>query len=142
VNAKRQSARLRDALSPHDRSQVGARKKNDSRKKKNKQPEFDDKLLQEVQFELLKEEYEQFDDYLEMVIEFGYVTLFASGKELRKERVVAMRIHPIQLFNSRLVVGAAFPLASFLSLFCHVVEVKSDMFKLLCLLKRSVYCLY
>eukprot|EP01064_Diplonema_japonicum_P012879 TRINITY_DN2022_c1_g1_i1.p1 TRINITY_DN2022_c1_g1~~TRINITY_DN2022_c1_g1_i1.p1 ORF type:complete len:704 (+),score=141.56 TRINITY_DN2022_c1_g1_i1:51-2114(+) len=47
-------------------------------------------------------EYEAFDDYLEMVIEFGYVVLFAS----------------------------AFPLAAVLSLFCNFIEMKSDLFKL------------
>ncbi|KAJ9449415.1 Anoctamin-like protein [Diplonema papillatum] len=47
-------------------------------------------------------QYEAFDDYLEMVIEFGYVTLFAS----------------------------AFPLAALLSLACNLIEIKSDLFKL------------
>ena len=47
-------------------------------------------------------EYEEFDDYLEMVIEFGYVTLFAS----------------------------AFPLAAALSVACNFIEMKSDLFKL------------
>eukprot|EP01061_Rhynchopus_euleeides_P023482 TRINITY_DN38216_c0_g1_i1.p1 TRINITY_DN38216_c0_g1~~TRINITY_DN38216_c0_g1_i1.p1 ORF type:complete len:718 (+),score=291.05 TRINITY_DN38216_c0_g1_i1:76-2154(+) len=47
-------------------------------------------------------EYEPFDDYLEMVIEFGYVTLFA----------------------------ASFPLAALLSVLCNFLEMKSDLFKL------------
>ena len=56
----------------------------------------------------LKDEYEQFDDYLEMVIEFGYVTLFAS----------------------------AFPLASILSIACNWVELKADLFKLTHVVRR------
>merc|ERR1712139_255894 len=47
--------------------------------------------------ERLRDTYEGFDDYLEMVIQFGYVTLFAS----------------------------AFPLASALSILCNAVEVYS-----------------
>ena len=58
--------------------------------------------------ELDQEEYEQFDDYLEMVIEFGYVTLFAS----------------------------AFPLASCISVFCNLIEIKSDCYKLTHALQR------
>jgi len=52
--------------------------------------------------ELNREEYDSFDDWLEMVIQFGYITLFAS----------------------------AFPLASAVSLLCNIVEVYSDAFKL------------
>lgn len=58
--------------------------------------------LSPIDEELGKDEYEQFDDYLEMVIEFGYVTLFAS----------------------------AFPPAALLSIICNVVELKSDVWKL------------
>ena len=47
-------------------------------------------------------EYEQFDDFLEMVIEFGYITMFASS----------------------------FPLASALSVACNLIEIKSDCYKL------------
>ncbi|GMH43041.1 hypothetical protein BSKO_10963 [Bryopsis sp. KO-2023] len=49
-----------------------------------------------------KDAYEEFDDYLEMVIEFGYVTMFAS----------------------------AYPLASFIQILYNLVEMKSDAFKL------------
>lgn len=56
------------------------------------------------------DEYQAFDDYLEMVIEFGYVTLFAS----------------------------AFPLASFLSMVCNVIEVYSDSFKLHYVIQRPM----
>jgi anoctamin-8 len=48
------------------------------------------------------DEYDQFDDYLEMVVEFGYVTLFAS----------------------------AYPLASVLAVAANLVEVRSDALKL------------
>ena len=58
--------------------------------------------------ELTRPDYEQFDDYLEMVIEYGYVTLFA----------------------------AAFPLAAFLSVLCNFVEMKSDLFKLTTVYRR------
>jgi hypothetical protein len=60
--------------------------------------------------ELDLQEYEQFDDYLEMVIEFGYVTLFAS----------------------------AFPLAALLSVACNLVEMKSDLFKLSWVCRRPL----
>lgn len=52
--------------------------------------------------QLQKEEYDDFDDYLEICIQFGYITLFAS----------------------------AFPLAAALSLVCNIVEIRNDAFKL------------
>ena len=58
--------------------------------------------------ELGKDEYEEFDDYLEMVIQFGYVTLFAS----------------------------AMPLCSIISVIFLFIETKADCFKLLFLYKR------
>ncbi|CBJ25617.1 conserved unknown protein [Ectocarpus siliculosus] len=60
--------------------------------------------------QMKEEEYDSFDDYLEMVIQYGYMTLFAS----------------------------AFPFASTLSLLTTFVEIKSDTFKLLFLYKRPV----
>lgn len=60
--------------------------------------------------QMKEEEYESFDDYLEMVIQYGYMTLFAS----------------------------AFPFASTLSLVTTFVEIKADTFKLLFLYKRPV----
>ena len=57
-----------------------------------------------------KIEYEQFDDYLEMVIQIGYVTLFAG----------------------------AFPLAAPLSVVCNVLELYSDTFKLTHVTRRPV----
>ena len=57
-----------------------------------------------------KNEYEQFDDYLEMIIQLGYVTLFAG----------------------------AFPLAAPLSVICNVLELYSDTFKLTAITRRPV----
>jgi len=48
------------------------------------------------------DEYDQFDDYIEMLIQFGYVTLFAS----------------------------AYPLASFIAIFGNICESRSDAWKL------------
>lgn len=49
-----------------------------------------------------KDEYEIFDDYLEMVIQFGYITLFAS----------------------------AYPMGSFIAIGANMIEFRSDLFKL------------
>ncbi|CAE8598029.1 unnamed protein product [Polarella glacialis] len=66
------------------------------------------------QVEALKQleqaEYEHFDDFMEMIIAFGYVTLFAS----------------------------AFPLAGLLTIACNLVEMKSDLFKLTRVYQRPV----
>lgn len=59
---------------------------------------------------LQRSEYEEFDDYLEMVIDFGYVTLFA----------------------------AAMPLASLVTMFSNAIEVHSDLFKLLRVARRPM----
>lgn len=48
------------------------------------------------------------DDYLEMLVQFGYVTLFAS----------------------------AFPLASFIAVIANLVEYRADMWKMTRLVKR------
>ena len=53
-------------------------------------------------------EYEQFDDYLEMVIEFGYITMFAGS----------------------------FPLAPLLSYACNLIELKSDCYKITRVVRR------
>ena len=58
--------------------------------------------------ELEQDEYEQFDDFLEMAIQLGYVLLFAS----------------------------AFPLAAPLSLACNFIEIRSDAFKLAFTVRR------
>lgn len=63
--------------------------------------------------ELELSEYETFDDYLEMIITFGYVTLFA-GKTLRSSHSCV----------------AAFPLASFISMVFIYFESRSDLYKL------------
>ena len=55
-----------------------------------------------------KGEYEQFDDYLEMIVQLGYVTLFAG----------------------------AFPLAAPLSVICNILELYSDIFKLTFITRR------
>ncbi|KAK3710543.1 hypothetical protein QZH41_009363 [Actinostola sp. cb2023] len=60
-------------------------------------------LPSQAQKDMVLEEYDQFDDYLEMVVQFGYVTLFAS----------------------------AFPLAAAVSIVFLFVETRSDLFKLL-----------
>ena len=59
-----------------------------------------------------RDEYEQFDDYLEMLIELGYVTLFAS----------------------------AYPLAAFIAIFANYVEYRADAWKLsrVCLRPRAI----
>jgi len=58
------------------------------------------------------DEYEQFDDYLEMVIEFGYITMF----------------------------GSAFPLGAALSLLYNLVEMQNDRFKLTYAVQRPRSC--
>ncbi|CAM9723991.1 unnamed protein product [Chrysoparadoxa australica] len=58
--------------------------------------------------QVIQDEYESFDDFLEMAIEFGYVTLFAS----------------------------AFPLAGLVSLLANAVEVRSDLFRLKYVFRR------
>lgn len=86
-------------------------KKNDevdqSKKKKGSTPPSS---LTSLEDEFVLDEYEAFDDYLEMVIAFGYVTLFAS----------------------------AFPLASALTIICVVVEARSDMFKMCWVVRRPL----
>ncbi|EQC29532.1 hypothetical protein SDRG_12781 [Saprolegnia diclina VS20] len=73
----------------------------------------DDEAATSAKVQVVKEatafdEYEPFDDYLEKVIEFGYVTLFAS----------------------------CFPLAGLLSMASNLIELKSDQFKLIFLTQR------
>lgn len=82
-----------------------------------KRKKTDDQLVLEESIETLelnayiqKEDYEQFDDYLEMVIGFGYVTLFAG----------------------------AMPLAAALTFAGNVVEILSDAFKLNYVCRRPV----
>jgi hypothetical protein len=58
------------------------------------------------------DEYEQFDDYMEIVIQYGYVALFAS----------------------------AYPLASLIAILANLIEIRADCFKLtyLCRRPRSI----
>uniref|UniRef100_A0A0K2T7S2 Anoctamin n=1 Tax=Lepeophtheirus salmonis TaxID=72036 RepID=A0A0K2T7S2_LEPSM len=65
--------------------------------------------LSQIEVECNAPEYEgTFDDYLEMVIQFGYVTLFS----------------------------ASYPLAGFFALLNNIIEVRSDAFKLCFVCKR------
>ena len=52
--------------------------------------------------DLEKDDYEEFDDYLEIILQFGYVTLFAS----------------------------AYPFAALVAVGANIVEIKSDLFKI------------
>jgi anoctamin-10 len=54
------------------------------------------------------DEYDQFDDYMEIVIQYGYVTLFAS----------------------------AYPLASLIAILANLIEIRADCFKLTYLCRR------
>jgi hypothetical protein len=58
--------------------------------------------------DLDKDEYDSFDDYMEIVIQLGYVTLFAS----------------------------AYPLASWISIVANMIEIRSDGFKIARLCRR------
>jgi len=60
--------------------------------------------------EYILDEYDAFDDYLEMVIAFGYIILFAT----------------------------AFPLASALTIVCLIIEIRSDIFKLFWVCRRPL----
>ena len=80
-----------------------------ARGKKTDDPEPDDSDADserlrgdEVVAEYMQDEYESYDDYIEMVVQLGYITLFA----------------------------AAFPLAAPLSLAANFVEIRTDGFKL------------
>jgi len=72
----------------------------------------DNTLYKSLKSQSTKDPYEEFDDYLEMIIQLGYVTLFAS----------------------------AYPLAPFVAIFANLVEVRTDMMKLtkVCLRPRSI----
>mmetsp|Transcript_23195 Transcript_23195/g.34155 ORF Transcript_23195/g.34155 Transcript_23195/m.34155 type:complete len:229 (+) Transcript_23195:524-1210(+) len=81
----------------------GAKDDDAAKKKKDDDaPQSDTIHASSLQTEMGGEEYEEFDDYLEMVISVGYITLFAS----------------------------AYPLAAFISVFANFVEMRTDMLKL------------
>eukprot|EP00127_Corallochytrium_limacisporum_P001754 Clim_evm8s78 gene=Clim_evmTU8s78 len=86
---------------------AGDHKKDDDVAKEINRTDADD-LRQRVYRNLLADEYEAFDDYLEMVIQFGYVTLFA----------------------------AAFPFGGLAALLANLIEVRQDMTKLLYAVRR------
>ncbi|XP_002170516.2 anoctamin-10 isoform X1 [Hydra vulgaris] len=73
--------------------------------KKNEDIKFNDSEILE---NLELDEYEPFDDYIEMVTQYGYVTLFAS----------------------------AFPLCSIITVLFLFIEARSDMFKIMFLCRR------
>lgn len=66
--------------------------------------------MADIKIEVQLPKYEQFDDYLEIVINFGYITLFAS----------------------------AFPLAPLLTLIFHWMELESDKWKIMNVYQRPV----
>jgi len=70
----------------------------------------DDKKGGHLTSEAELEEYDTFDDYIEMLIQFGYVTLFAS----------------------------AYPLAALLAMGANFIEMRSDMWKLGHLCRRQI----
>lgn len=63
---------------------------------------------QQLLYDMQQAPYDAFEDYMEMVIEFGYILLFAG----------------------------VFPLAAALSLVNNVIEMKSDLFKLTFVVRR------
>ena len=72
-------------------------------------PSFDDYIKDKLT-EIKLPKYDSFDDYLEVVIQFGYITLFA----------------------------ASFPLAAFWSIIFNTLEVFSDFFKLKTSYRRPI----
>jgi len=85
-------------------------KKSAHQKKKTKGKEDFNQYIVEKLEEINLPEYDAFDDYLEMIIQFGYVTLFA----------------------------ASFPLAGLCSLIFNSLECVSDFFKLKTSFRRPV----
>ena len=100
---------LLEAVVPWFMNWSGKRQKRADLKKKSKEyKQTLEYVEQKEQNELELTEYDTFDDYLEMIITFGYVTLFAS----------------------------AFPLASFISTIFIYFEARLDIFKLEKVMKR------
>mmetsp|Transcript_24315 Transcript_24315/g.38164 ORF Transcript_24315/g.38164 Transcript_24315/m.38164 type:complete len:234 (+) Transcript_24315:1-702(+) len=91
---------LTESVIPHALQKLSIGKDNLSTKKKDDDDDISAEQNHSSEVEL--DEYEPFDDYIEMLINFGYITLFAS----------------------------AFPLASFVTVFANVVEYRSDCWKL------------
>ena len=84
------------------------RKNNNNNNNNNNLSLLKDKKESIIAQELKKDNLELFDDYLEMVIQYGYITLFAS----------------------------AFPFAPALSFITNIIEMKSDGFKVSFLVKK------
>lgn len=78
------------------------------RSEKKKEPESKPTVAEEEFAEIAKEEYDYFDDYLELVIQYGYITFFA----------------------------AAFPIGTFFTVIFVSVEARSDMYKIERLCRR------
>eukprot|EP00929_Paragymnodinium_shiwhaense_P067205 TRINITY_DN33835_c0_g1_i1.p1 TRINITY_DN33835_c0_g1~~TRINITY_DN33835_c0_g1_i1.p1 ORF type:complete len:900 (-),score=238.81 TRINITY_DN33835_c0_g1_i1:185-2884(-) len=91
-----------ETVVPYVMKQVETYKKKQKEAASKKDDDLPDESMGSVEEQLCREEAEEFDDYLEMVIQFGYVTLFAG----------------------------AFPIAGCLSVACNIVEIYSDYFKL------------
>jgi anoctamin-10 len=68
-------------------------------------------LLKDVLEQLNNQEYDSFDDYLEIVLEFGYLVLFAE----------------------------CFPLAPLMILITNTIELRSDIFKISTVFRRPSY---
>mmetsp|Transcript_46550 Transcript_46550/g.56343 ORF Transcript_46550/g.56343 Transcript_46550/m.56343 type:complete len:804 (-) Transcript_46550:259-2670(-) len=83
-------------------TQIIGKKADDIRKTKKLDITKDDDDYTPLTDESELDEYEEFDDYLEMVIQLGYITLFAS----------------------------AYPFASAVALIANIVEVRTDLLKL------------
>jgi anoctamin-10 len=84
--------------------------------------------------DLEKDEYEQFDDYMEIIIQVGYVTLFASA---------LVRAHPtlegppvVSHTNVFAFILFPQPLGSLIAIVANWVEIRSDCFKLTYLCRR------
>ena len=88
-------------LASEDSSKVDDSKSASSVDSKKSRSAIADEIIEEELGELEKEEVETFDDYLEMIMTFGYITLFAS----------------------------AFPIGTTITSVFIYLETKSDMFK-------------
>jgi len=77
-------------------------------KEKKEEKELQDQIIAEELKELNRDEVELFDDYLEMIMTYGYITLFA----------------------------AAFPFGAFCTMCFLHIEIRSDLFKLEKLARR------
>lgn len=83
---------------------VGASKKNEGRGNSHDGQYFHSSILEDAD----KDDYELFDDYIEMIIQMGYITMFAS----------------------------AYPLAPIVAFLANLVEMRLDVFKLTFISKR------